>query len=71
MRFDPATSFDRNGSLAMQTLGDSTFLLYALEGDALPAGVLENSLISYQARLRTADLDGEARIELGVRESCQ
>ena len=64
---DPATSFDGNGSLSIQTLGDSSFLLYALEGDALTAAKLENVQISYQARLRTDALEGDARIELGVR----
>ena len=67
VHFDPAISFDRNGSLAVQTLSDSTLLLFALEGEALSGAVLENSQISFQARLRTADLVGEARIELGVR----
>jgi hypothetical protein len=64
---DRATSFDGNGSLGIQTLGDSTFLLYALEGAALTGAKLENAQISYQARLRTDALEGEARIELGVR----
>ncbi len=64
---DLTTSFDGGGSLHIETLGDSSFLLYALEGDALTAAKLENVQLSYQARLRTDGLEGEARIELGVR----
>lgn len=64
---DTSNSFDGDGSLMVHTAGESVFFLYALEGDALTTAPLEKRLISYQARLRTADLDGEARIELGVR----
>ena len=67
MQLDTETSFDRNGSLRVETLGDSEFFLYAIEGDALAGVNLENAQISYQARIRTEGLDGEAPIQLGVR----
>ena len=65
--FDAATSFDRNGSLTVQSTGDSTFLLFVVEGASLEGPALENSLISYQARLRTRGLQGQAQIRVGMR----
>jgi len=67
VRFDPAESFDRNGSLTLENSGDSMFLLFVVDSASLAGLELENSLISYQARLRTRALQGQAQIHVGVR----
>ncbi|MBW2279349.1 MAG: hypothetical protein JRG76_10715 [Deltaproteobacteria bacterium] len=67
--FDPDTSFDRNGSLTVQSTGESMFLLFVIDRASFDGKALANSLISYQAHLRTRGLEGQALIHLGVRMS--
>jgi len=63
MRFDTETSFDRNGSLVVTTTGENpSFLLYEIKG-----AELANSVMHYQARLKTKDLTGTASIEMRMR----
>jgi len=65
--FDTSTSFDGNGSITIEALGDSSLLLYVVDVSTLEDRSLEQSVLTYQARVRTQGMTGPVRIEMRVR----